>query len=193
MPQVSGEGLEILRALVRANIMVINSPLVRRSVVERVGPFDKHLPPAEDWDYWLRCALTGARFQFVELEDTLALVRTHPVSSSRNRIRMYRAMLRIRKKLEASLDDAELMALNRELRGAEFAILGIEEASGGISFWGAWHLVRAAQAQRRWQWRLKLMLCALASPFVSRQGLESMLTSSITQTVKRFGRRGETP
>jgi len=192
MPQVSGDGLEILRALVRANIMVVNSPLVRRSLVERVGPFDASLPPAEDWDYWLRCAIAGARFQFAEIEDTLALVRAHAVSSSRNRIRMYRAMVRIREKLEASLDDAELLTLNRELKGTELAILGIEEASGGSSLRGAWHLARAGQSERRWQWRMKLMLCAVASPFVSRQRLESMLTSSITQTVKRLGQKGDT-
>lgn len=190
MPGVSGVGRDILPSLVRGNIMAINSPLVRRVVVEAVGHFDVRLPPAEDWDFWLRCALAGAHFQFVEIQDTLALVRMHSTSSSQNRIRMYRAMLLIRKKLEASLDDEKLLALNRELSVADEVTLGIKEASRGSSLQGAWHLARAAQAERRWRWRMKLLVCALASPIVSERRLRSMIASSFTQMVKSLGRKG---
>jgi glycosyltransferase involved in cell wall biosynthesis len=89
MPETSGSGREVLTALVRQNIMVINSPMIRRRVVDAVGLFDNKLPPAEDWDYWLRCAAAGMRFEFKELPGTLALVRWHSSSSSQDR-RMYR-------------------------------------------------------------------------------------------------------
>src|SRR5947209_231443 len=56
MPEVSGAGKEVLLPLIHHNIMVINSPLVRRSVVDDVGQFDPVLPPVEDWDFWIRCA-----------------------------------------------------------------------------------------------------------------------------------------
>ena len=85
MPEVSGAGREVLLPLVRHNIMVINSPLLRRSVVEDVGPFDPALPPVEDWDYWIRCALMGKRFEFRDFGGTLALVRAHEASASRQR------------------------------------------------------------------------------------------------------------
>ncbi|MDQ3652573.1 MAG: glycosyltransferase family 2 protein [Acidobacteriota bacterium] len=190
MPEASGVGRDVLLPLVRSNIMVINSPLIRRNAVDDVGLFDRRLPPAEDWDFWLRCALAGAHFQFVEIQDTLALVRMHSTSSSQNRIRMYRARLLIRKKLEASLDDEELLALNRELSVADEVTLGIKEASRGSSLQGAWHLARAAQAERRWRWRMKLLVCALASPIVSERRLRSMIASSFTQMVKSLGRKG---
>jgi hypothetical protein len=96
MPEISGSGKEVLTTLVRQNIMVINSPLIRRRVVDAVGFFDNNLPPAEDWDYWLRCAAAGMRFQFEDSPGTLALVRWHSASSSSDRRKMYISMLSIR-------------------------------------------------------------------------------------------------
>lgn len=191
MPEISGAGRDVLPALVRGNIMVINSPLVRREVVDRVGPFDVRLPPAEDWDYWLRCALAGARFRFTEVEGTLALVRLHPTSSSRNRIRMHRAMLMIRKKLEALVNDTELLALNRKLSAVEEGELGVEEAAHGNSLKSVWHLARAARIAPKWRWRMKWLVCALAAPLVSEQRLKAMIYTSLTQLVRNLGQKGE--
>jgi glycosyltransferase involved in cell wall biosynthesis len=190
MSEVSGEGLKVLKDLVIRNIMVVNSPLIRRSIVGEVGLFDVQLPPAEDWDYWLRCALAGARFQFIETPDSLALVRIHPTSSSQNRIRMYRAVVLIRKKLKTLLDDDKLLELNHELSITDEVALGIEEASRGSSLRGAWHLARTAQAERRWRWRMKLLVCALAAPIVSETRLKGMIGSSFSQMIKSLGRKG---
>ena len=191
MPEVSGAGAEVLEALVRDNIMVINSPLVRRSVAERVGPFDPELPPAEDWDYWLRCAQAGARFQFADMPDTLALVRAHATSSSRDRFRMYSAGLRIREKLAASLGDGALLALNRELRARDEIDLALVESGRGSRLGAGRHLLRSAAMQRRWKWGAKLCACALASPFVSGERLRSMLSSSAAGSLKSLGRKGK--
>lgn len=191
MPQVSGEGGEVLAALVRYNIMVINSPLVRRRIVAQVGPFDKRLPPAEDWDYWLRCALAGARFQFVDTPDTLALVRMHATSSSQNRLRMHRAGLLIRQKLAALIKDGRILALNRELRAKEEGEFGLMEAARKNSMGAAWHLLNSAWFERRWRWKTKLLACALAAPLVSETRLQSLLTSSVTGAVKNRRHKDE--
>lgn len=191
MPNVSGKGGEVLRALVHENIMVINSPLVRREVVEKVGPFDEKLPPAEDWDYWLRCALAGASFRFADIEGTLALVRSHAVSSSRNRIRMYRSMLRIRKKLANSLNDRELQTLNRERRVINEGDLALEEVELGSKLRGASHFAKAAFMDRKWKGRMKWLSCAAAAPFINRRRLEGMIASSITQLVKDHNRKDQ--
>jgi glycosyltransferase involved in cell wall biosynthesis len=177
MPQVSGKGVEVLKALVRNNIMVINSPLVRHSIVERVGLFDVRLPPAEDWDYWLRCALEGACFQFVDIEETLALVRMHSTSSSQNRLQMHRVGLLIRKKLASLVKDKQILSLNRELRAREEGDFGMMEAGRKNSFRAAWHLASSARFERRWRWKTKLFACALAAPLVSETKLRSLLTS----------------
>jgi hypothetical protein len=189
MPGVSGA--EVLGALVRDNIMVINSPLVRRGVAERVGPFDPVLPPAEDWDYWLRCAQAGARFRFEDMPETLALVRAHAVSSSRDRLRMYRAGVAIREKLAASLKDGALLALNREMRARDEIDLGLVESACGNPFGAGRHLLSSAALQQRWRWRAKLAACALAAPFVTGARLRSMLASSASDSLKNFGRKGE--
>jgi glycosyltransferase involved in cell wall biosynthesis len=188
MPQVSGRGAEVLGALVRDNAVVINAPLVRRGVADRVGPFDPVLPPAEDWDYWLRCALAGARFEFADMPETLALVRAHPTSSSQDRFRMYTAGLRIREKLDASLEDGLLLALNRELRARDEADMALIESARGNSLGAARRLLKSARLERRWRWRAKLFACALAAPLVSESGLRSLTSSSLTGLLKGRGR-----
>ena len=190
MPEASGQGREIIATLLRKNIMVINAPLVRRSVIERVGPFDERLPPAEDWDYWLRCAVAGISFRYEELEGARALVRAHRSSSSRNRVRMYRSMLLMREKLAAQVDDAELLALNRELRAADEGYLGIEEAAAGNRLKGMGHLVRAAALERKARGRMKWLSCALAAPFVPAGRLRTMVATSFTSPVRGPRRAG---
>jgi glycosyltransferase involved in cell wall biosynthesis len=46
----------------RSAIVTCSSVALRRAVVERVGRFDERFCVGEDRDYWLRCALLGARF-----------------------------------------------------------------------------------------------------------------------------------
>jgi glycosyltransferase involved in cell wall biosynthesis len=190
MSKVSGEGKEVLDNLVRNNIMVINSPLIRRSIFGEVGLFDARLPPAEDWDYWLRCAAGGKRFQFFDMQDTMALVRIHSGSSSQNRVQMYKVTLLIRKKLATLIKDPQILTLNRELRARDEGELGILEAARERSVGAMWHLLNSARLERRWRWRTKLFACALAAPFVSGARLRLMITSSVTGSAKKLGRRG---
>jgi len=191
MPCVSGAGREVLKALVRDNIIVINSPLIRRSIVHEVGHFDVRLPPAEDWDYWLRCALAGAYFQFADIEETLALVRIHAPSSSQDRLRMHRVGLLIRKKLAALIEDEQILVLNRELRARNEEGFGIMEAARGNAFRGARHLLNSAWFERRSRWKAKLFVCALMTPFVSETRLRSLLRSSVTGSLKNVGWKGK--
>ncbi len=47
----------VLKDLLQWNFLCHGSnPLIRRSVIDRVGTFDPTVSPAEDWDYWLRIA-----------------------------------------------------------------------------------------------------------------------------------------
>ncbi len=50
-------------SLFRKSVIVTSSAVVlKRSLARRVGHFDPNLRIGEDRDYWLRCALEGARF-----------------------------------------------------------------------------------------------------------------------------------
>lgn len=51
----------------------IHACVVRRSLAEAIGGFDESLAMAEDWDFWIRLARTGA--QFGSIPDVLATFR----------------------------------------------------------------------------------------------------------------------
>jgi glycosyltransferase involved in cell wall biosynthesis len=181
MPETSGSGRQVLTALVRQNIMVINSPMIRRRVVDAVGLFDNKLPPAEDWDYWLRCAAAGMRFEFKDLPGTLALVRWHSSSSSQDRRRMYVSMLSIRDKVEGMTGDTGILLLNREHMIKDQQILALESISHAPLKDYLREMLRAALLSERTKHRLKWFACACAAPFLPRQRLKMLVTSSVTR------------
>lgn len=78
----------LLEKFLYTNMLGINCPLIRRSVIDKVGLFEETLHTMEDWHYWLRCAAAGTCFQFAPASDTLALVRIHPDSVSQDRPQM---------------------------------------------------------------------------------------------------------
>ena len=70
-------------------------PLLRRALVDRVGPFDPGFRAAEDWDYWLRCArLTD----FVYAPGVVAKYRLHGGQMHRDHDRMNEAHRRLASK-----------------------------------------------------------------------------------------------
>lgn len=60
-------------------------PLLRRELVERVGPFDPTFRAAEDWDFWYRCALQGT---FAYAPGVVARYRLHGGQMHRDHERM---------------------------------------------------------------------------------------------------------
>jgi hypothetical protein len=58
----------------------INAMVVTRAAFERVGGFDESLNFQVDWDFWLRLAVSGARFEGVQGVE--AIVRRHANSLS---------------------------------------------------------------------------------------------------------------
>ena len=134
MPEVSGSGADVLPILLRKNFMAAHCPLLRRSVIDKVGVFDEALSSCEDWDYWIRCALQGQFFQFQDFEESLALVRFHRTSMSKNFRRMLEATLTMRRKIEPMLSDPELSKFNNEdIRFREQWLQRVDEAMADIS------------------------------------------------------------
>jgi glycosyltransferase involved in cell wall biosynthesis len=101
MKKISGKGNEVSEFLMKENIMVINSPLIRKSVFEKVGFFDVSLRFNEDWDLWVRCALNDIYFYFHDDLNTKALVRVHASSYSKDRFKMYLYGLKVCLKINA--------------------------------------------------------------------------------------------
>ncbi len=98
MPKISGAAPYILEALVEGNIMVVNAPLVKASLIRKAGWFDESLKVLEDWSFWLACAMKGGYFYYDNSPGSWVLVRTHRISMSTNRERMYLAESELRRK-----------------------------------------------------------------------------------------------
>jgi glycosyltransferase involved in cell wall biosynthesis len=185
-PTVSGSGESVVAALVRKDPIPINTALVRRSVIERVGPFDERLSPVEDWEFWIRCAALGARFHYEVFEQTYALVRCHPASASRSSgRRLLRAILLMRKKIMGMPVGPEVLRLNKELAAEEEGFLGVEEVLEGERAAGAYRLCRAAVKDGNARHRIKWLACAFAAPFVSRKQFYKLYSSSLTGSAAR--------
>lgn len=144
MSRASGGGDAVLRVLIRGNIMVVNAPLLRRTVVDLVGGFGEHLPSLEDWDYWLRCAAAGVDFRFLDAEGTLSLVRVHARSMSQDRFRMMEQQIWMRRAIGPGLR-GEIYLLNRWHLSEELGQLGLRCVEQGRRLEGLRHL-----AESRW-------------------------------------------
>ena len=76
--------------LLKGNVITTSSVLVRKRVFDRLGGFaeDPLIPPAEDWDLWIRVA---AAHRVVLCREPLVQYRHHPAGASRDVDRMTRA------------------------------------------------------------------------------------------------------
>ena len=160
LPSVSGNGQAVLKTLVLGNAMVVEAPLVRRAILERVGGFDQSLRRLEDWECWLRCAAAGARFFHDRSADVsaLAFVRIHPGSMSDDRLQMLETALEIRQTLSQRLPSASLRRLNQMEMHRQWAEIGILQGLGDHPAVGRQWLLRAAVAERRMRWLLWALL-----------------------------------
>lgn len=88
MPKVSGCGEVIITSLIKTNIMAINCPVIRKNVFQRAGLFNENLRHIEDWEMFLRWAMNGISFYYLNIKNTDALVRMHSISVSRDKWNM---------------------------------------------------------------------------------------------------------
>lgn len=112
MPCLSGAGREMVAALLRRNVLPINAALVRRSSMEEVGLFDEAMARADDWDFWLRCAIAGKRFLYRDDPGTLALIRLHATSLTRRDRRLLPSLVRMHERAAAASMPPDLAAQN---------------------------------------------------------------------------------
>ena len=180
MPCVSGTD-DVLRALTHANALVVNAPLVRRAVLDAVGPFDPGIRGVEDWDLWLRCALAGVRFAYDDAPGTRALVRAHPSSVSTDRTLMFENGLRLRAKLAAAAAPADILRLNRRLAAAETGQLGLWRAARGDAAGAAARFRRAARTTDRLTFRLRWLACAALARVASADALRAVVETPVRQ------------
>jgi len=158
----SGTGDAVLKDLLRVNLSTPNAPLLRRKVLDAAGVFDPAMRQVEDWDFWIRCALSGQRFQYLDRPGSLALARSHEASASRNECAMLASELRMRQRLSNVLPNRQLRHINRAGFAATAAILGVREGFEGKLIRGCGRLYQAAFMTGNLKWLLYALLLPLA-------------------------------
>lgn len=136
MPEISGNGWDILPYLITNNIMVINAPVFRSSIIQKIGYFDEELGAVEDWDFWLRGAMKNIYFKYLCQPETFALVRTH-ISLSRNVKLMNSSTLQLRYKINDLLKELgkdEDLKLNKKLAGDLYNELISQDIEKGLLY-----------------------------------------------------------
>jgi glycosyltransferase involved in cell wall biosynthesis len=113
MPKVSGGKKDILPFLLQNNIMTVCSALIKKTVIEKTGYFETRLKSLEDWDFWIRAALSSSCFQFNSEPESYVLIRVHGESMMGNTLRMHRYDLQLRAKY-LSLVDTEYVQFLKE-------------------------------------------------------------------------------
>ncbi len=90
---------DFIRSISDWNIMVVSAPLVKKALCDKVGFFDEKLKSLEDWDYWIRCLMSGASFHYLNAsDDALTLIRCYDGSMSTLMDLMWTNELKLRSK-----------------------------------------------------------------------------------------------
>lgn len=121
--RISGQGEDVLASLLRRNIMVVNAPMIRRSALDDIGPFNQDLAGHEDWEYWIRLAIAGKTFHFLAAPNAKALVRVHAASAVQNAVPMLMTNLAVRQQLAQKNLTPRLARINRYGMGLQWAKL----------------------------------------------------------------------
>jgi glycosyltransferase involved in cell wall biosynthesis len=93
LEQSSGDpGIDLFELLIRHNFLWASSVMVRKSLLDQVGPFNEAVAPCEDYDMWLRC-IPRARVGY--LAEPLLEYRIHASNASHNLMRMTENTIRV--------------------------------------------------------------------------------------------------
>jgi glycosyltransferase involved in cell wall biosynthesis len=96
MPKLIGKGTVAINTLLKNNIGVVSSPLIRAKVLSQVSGFDTQIAHTEDWKFWISCALSNAYFHYFPHPKAYTLIRIHRTSVSQNRLSMQYGELGLR-------------------------------------------------------------------------------------------------
>lgn len=91
-----------LQRLLRREIYIFGSLLLRRESLDSAGSFDEGLRASEDYDMWLRLAKAGVHFSYVD--QPLVRYRIRETSLSADATGLYRSLCQVYKKMIGAPD-----------------------------------------------------------------------------------------
>ena len=105
------------------NLTPINSPLIKKDVFKAVGNFDESMHACEDWDFWLRCAISKINYFYRAIPNSDALIRIHAGSTNQNRKKMFLGECELSIKAARQLTNSKYLRYNYELGVRRLATL----------------------------------------------------------------------
>ncbi len=162
---------------------MLHSALIRKESGDAVIYFDETLNACQDWLYWVDNALRGKRFQYEEIEGTLAFYRAHPKSQCANQPFMDVETRRARRILQNIITDKEGAEINRRLAAEYEGNIGITEVTHGSLARGVRQLVIAAAKSPSARAKMKWFFCACAAPFTPRQRFEKLVVTPLGESI----------
>lgn len=149
MIRFSGSGAYAIEQLIRNNLAVVSSPVVKKSMVGLAGFFPAQVRHTEDWQFWLQCALKGAKIHFLPNPKAYTLIRVHRDSVSQQTQTMRYGELNLRSWLSDELNEVsfltaqekkQLIQLNEDRKRQLFKYIMYHGPLGSLD-----HLVKMAK------------------------------------------------
>lgn len=114
MIRFSGNGAYAIEQLIRNNLAVVSSPLVKKSLIGLAGFFPEQVAHNEDWQFWFQCALQGAKINFLPNPKAYTLIRVHRSSVSQQTQTMRYGELTLRSWLSFELMEVPLLSASQK-------------------------------------------------------------------------------
>ena len=119
----SGSGKTILPFLVNSCGIMPPMPLVKKTVIGKVGNFADTY--CEDWDFWLRCAMNDVTFIYLDAPNTLSLMRVHDNNMTEDGKNMLPGRIFVRSRLAEILSTTELKKINNRQLNYDYVELSL--------------------------------------------------------------------
>ncbi|RYD79945.1 MAG: glycosyltransferase family 2 protein [Sphingobacteriales bacterium] len=97
--------LELLRRIIKNNIITIGAPLVRKEVLFKAGLFKANLKNNEDWLLWFKVALLIKNFVYDGNDKSFTSIRIHNQSAMNSRSKMFDGEVVVRQHMEGELSE----------------------------------------------------------------------------------------
>ncbi len=129
--KISGSDNEIVSELINENRFLVNMPVVRATLAKKLM-MDKSNQGNEDWDFWMRAAISGAQFCYLPSRgNDLSLLRLHHLSFSTNALPMTKSRIHMRKSWQKLILQPDLLRKNNLKLQSSKVVLGIYEKQAG--------------------------------------------------------------
>lgn len=109
MIRFSGKGSFAMEQLIRNNLAVVSSPLIRTNLVGLAGFFPEKIAHTEDWQFWIQCVLAGANIHYLQDSKAYTLIRVHRNSASQQTQTMRYGELNLRTWISGKLAESSFL------------------------------------------------------------------------------------